>query len=72
MNEHIQTSQDDLIHPQVSQTFPGDQSVEDDLESNTSPGAWQRVGARFHCPIYGLTRNTKSQIQKHTEKNTYN
>ena len=47
------------------ETFQGHQPVEDDLESNNSPGAWQRVGARFQCPICGLTRNTKSQIQKH-------
>ena len=67
MNKHIITSQDNFAHPQVSETLPGHQSVEDDLESYKPPGDWQRVGARFQCPICGLTRNTKSQIQKHME-----
>ena len=43
-----------------------DQKQPDEEDSNP-PGAWQRAGARFECPICGRTRNTQSQMQKHLQ-----
>ena len=41
------------------------EETQPDIESSYSSGPWQRIGSRFECPICGLTRNNKNQIEKH-------
>ena len=72
MNEHITPVHPLVAPPEAPQVTEEveeasqDQQQTDEEDSNP-PGAWQKAGVRFECPICGLTRNTQSQMQKHMQ-----